>query len=235
VKPMPPRALWILALSRMDGGVCVAGVPDDLSSWIRPTTETRRLSNSNVCDQAGNTIKPLDLVEFDLVKPIPTPPHVEDWLADFQHPVRVLGHADPPMRQKVLEGAAEPFPDPVLTHKKRSLVLVEPDRIERVVFDPSGYGGKYKVRLSFAAGSRLYLGESSEPGYPCTDLKLRAWGRRFRTRTGLQDAELRRLLGAKRIFLALGLTRPFRGNYWPMVVGFHTLPDFQASIDLSNP
>jgi len=231
---MPPRALWILALSRMDGGVCVAGVPDDLCSWIRPTTQTRRLSNSNVCDQAGNTIKPLDLVQFDLVKPIPTPPHVEDWLADFQHPVSVLGRADPAMRQKVLEGAAEPFPDPVLTHKKRSLVLVEPDRIERVVFDPSGYGGKYKVRLSFTMRGRFYGGASSTPGYPCTDLKLRAWGRRFSTATVLDHAELRRLMGIRRVFLAIGLARWFQDNYWPMVVGFHTLPDFQASVNLSN-
>jgi hypothetical protein len=177
----------------------------------------------------------LDLVEFTLVKPIPSAPHFEDWLADFRRPIRVLSHPDVHVRQKVLEAAAESSPDPVLRDKKRSLVLVEPDRIETAVFDPSSYG-KYKVRLSFTLGHRSYQGESAtEPGYPCTDLKLRAWGRRFRRRTELNDTGLRKLLQADRIFLAMGLTRPFKDNCWPMVVGFHTLPDFQASIDLKNP
>jgi hypothetical protein len=179
-------------------------------------------------------IELLDLVEFGLLRPAPSVPHVEDWLADFRRPVRVLNRPDTSTRQEVLEAAAEPSPDPVLRDKRRSLVLVEPDRIETAVFDPCSYG-KYKVRLSFTIGHRLYEGESAEPGYPCTDLKLRAWGRRFHRRTELNDIGLRRLLGAKRIFLAIGLTRPFRDNCWPMVVGFHTLPDFQASIDLTNP
>lgn len=84
-------------------------------------------------------------------------------------------------------------------------------------------------------GTHCYEGESKEPGYPCTDLKLRAWGRRFPRRTELNDIQFRRFLRTERIFLAMGLTRPFMDNYWPMAVGFHTLPDFEASIDLSNP
>jgi hypothetical protein len=59
------------------------------------------------------------------------------------------------MRRRVLEAATEPSPDPVLRDKSRSLVLVEPDRVERVVFDPSGYDGRYKVRLSFTLGDTL--------------------------------------------------------------------------------
>jgi hypothetical protein len=218
----------------MEGGICVAGVQAGSPAWIRPTTDTRRLSNSDVRDKAGDLIEPLDLVEFDLVRPEPSAPHVEDWLADFQRPVSVLSRPGLNVRQKVLEAAAESSPDPVLRNKKRSLVLVEPDRIEAAVFDPCSYS-KYKVRLSFNLGQTLCQGESAEPGYPCTDLKLRAWGRRFGQRTELDDIGLRRLLQTERIFLAIGLTRPFRDNYWPMVVGFHTLPDFQASIDLSNP
>lgn len=232
---MPTRALWILALSRMEGGVCLAGVPEDFSAWIRPTTDTRRLFNSNVRDTAGNVIQPLDVVEFALVRPAPSGPHVEDWLADFRVPAKVLSRPDPELRQEVLQAAAQSSPEPVLRDKKRSLVLVEPDRIERAVFDPSGYNGKYKVRLSFTMAHTLYKGESTEPGYPCTDLKLRAWGRGFARRTELSDAALRGLLGADRIFLALGLTRPFRENYWPMIVGFHTVPDFLAWIDLAHP
>lgn len=135
--------------------MCLAGVTEGSFSWIRPTTETHGLSRSNACDATSNVIQPLDLVEFTLVKPMPIAPHVEDWLADFRRPVRVLGRAAPDMRRRVLEAATEPSPDPVLRDKSRSLVLVEPDRVERVVFDPSGYDGRYKVRLSFTLGDTL--------------------------------------------------------------------------------
>lgn len=217
-----------------ESSVCLAGVPKDSTSWIRPTTTTHGLSHGNVHDRSGNVVQPLDLVEFDLVRRAPSAPHVEDWLADFRRPVRILGHPDLSVRQSVLERAVESSPDPVLVEKKRSLILVEPDRIESAVFDPSDWG-EYKVRLSFVMGGSPYTGESSKPGYPCTDLKLRAWGRRFRRRTELNDIGLRKLLQTERIFLALGLARLYQGKYWPMVVGFHTLPDFQASIDLRNP
>jgi hypothetical protein len=51
----------------------------------------------------------------------------------------------------------------------------------------------------------------------------------------LNDRDLKDVLGAQRIFLALGLTRPYNNNCWPMVVGVHACPDFSATIDLSNP
>ena len=113
--------------------------------------------------------------------------------------------------------------------------MVEPDEITSVSFDPHSYDGSYKVRLAFSLGGRAYQGEARTPGYPCTDLRLRNWGRRFRSRKVLNDRLIRSGLGVRRIFLVMGLARSLEGNHWPMVVGFHTCPDFSAEIDLSNP
>jgi hypothetical protein len=34
--------------------------------------------------------------------------------------------------------------------------------------------------------------------------------------------------------MAVGLTRSFEGKFWPIVVGVHTLPDYQATVDYDN-
>jgi hypothetical protein len=70
---------------------------------------------------------------------------------------------------------------------------------------------------------------------PVTDLKWRALGREWVTR-GSQHQQydlpaLRRRLGVERVFLAVGLSRNYQGQFWPIVVGVHTLPDYAATLD----
>lgn len=66
-------------------------------------------------------------------------------------------------------------------------------------------------------------------------MKLRNWGRRYKSRVVFEDNQLKARLGVERMFLVIGLSRRFNNNYWPMVVAFLTCPDFKADIDLSNP
>jgi hypothetical protein len=40
--------------------------------------------------------------------------------------------------------------------------------------------------------------------------------------------------GIEEIYLAIGLTRSYRGEFWPMIVGVHTWPDYEAKIDYDN-
>ena len=41
--------------------------------------------------------------------------------------------------------------------------------------------------------------------------------------------------GARRVWLALGTSRALDGRNWPLVVGVHTLPDYEADLDYTNP
>ena len=40
--------------------------------------------------------------------------------------------------------------------------------------------------------------------------------------------------GIREIYLAVGLTRSYRGAFWPMIIGVHTLPDYEATVDYDN-
>lgn len=221
-------------MSRMDAGFCIAGVTEDFSSWIRPTRASGQISKFDLQDFRHRLINPLDLISFDLLRRQPSPPHTEDWAANFDTKPVIVQRPTEDQRKVVLERAAESSPDPVLAKTTRSLVLVEPDEVVSLVFDPDSFG-KYRVRLSFSLAGKLYSGESKTPGYSCTDLRLRNWGRRFSSRIDLDDRNIRRLLGVERVFLVLGLARWFNNNFWPMIVGFHALPDYSGVIDLSNP
>jgi hypothetical protein len=39
-------------------------------------------------------------------------------------------------------------------------------------------------------------------------------------------------LGTEALYLALGLSRNWQGEYWPLVVGVHVVPDYKAEMEL---
>lgn len=62
----------------------------------------------------------------------------------------------------------------------------------------------------------------------------RALGRRLlasREHLALSREQLQLSLGVHRIFVVLGLGRKYEGRHWPLVVGVHTWPDYEASVD----
>ena len=67
-----------------------------------------------------------------------------------------------------------------------------------------------------------------------TDLKWRALGRAWLGEgrsTCAGDTALVERLHADAIYLTLGLSRNYQGQYWPLVVGVHVVPDYDAVID----
>lgn len=219
----------------MEVGFCIAGIPEGSSRWVRPVKRSGQIEGRDLADSSGRIIHPLDLVEFELLRARPERPHVEDWLANFLRRPVVQHRPSEQEREVLLGRLVETSLDAVLKAKSRSLVLVEPDSITAAWFLPGTPDRSYQVRLSLSAAGVHYEGESARPGYPCTDLRLRNWGRRFASTRVLNDRQLREALEVRRIFLVIGLSRRFNNNYWPMVVGFHACPDFSAQIDLSNP
>jgi hypothetical protein len=227
------RNLWLLAVTKMEHGFCLAGVAEDSAEWIRPVRPAMNVTRDDLIASDGRTLGPFDLVELNLVEHRPAPPHSEDWITNFNRMPSIVRRPSDEERLAVLERAAESSAEAVLTGQERSLVLIEPDEVSAVVLDAAG--GRFRVRVSFVHGDVRYDGSDEGAAYPCTDLKFRAWARRFASRTKLGGEELRRELGTSRMFVAVGLGREFEGRNWPLIVGVHTVPDYAATIDLANP
>jgi hypothetical protein len=68
-----------------------------------------------------------------------------------------------------------------------------------------------------------------------TDLKWRALGRAWLDEEGgrlaLDHDEVRERLDAEALYLAVGLSRSWQGEYWPLVVGVHVVPDYEVEVN----
>ena len=87
---MPVQEVLLLAITKMLGGLCLAGMttePDPVSGlrWVRPVPEFGHVLLGDVTTAEGQVLQPFDVAEFDLVRPKPDPPHAEDWAVDFVH------------------------------------------------------------------------------------------------------------------------------------------------------
>jgi Dual OB-containing domain len=240
-------ALVILAVTAMRTGVCIAGVRQDAPSvWVRPVREfgTVMLGDITYPGQGGErrVMRPFDIVEFTLERPHPEPPFVEDWICDFsRHRPRLLGTLEEGERLALLQ-AASATPESSWSGHNRSLGTCVADNLS-AIFSHDTYAGKYEARLSFGGQP------ATVSSLPCTDLKWRAFGHALLAKEkasstdqqvrmlSLTSQELRQMLGAgeRAIWLALGLTRELHGRRWPLVVGVHTIPDYEATVDYTIP
>jgi hypothetical protein len=102
-----------------------------------------------------------------------------------------------------------------------------------VQFSLDGFSGKYEARMGFLlADGANHPRAASARGISVTDLKWRAMGRAWvgqgAGRLRLDHEALCERLGVENIYLAVGLTRSWQGEYWPLVVGVHTVPDYSV-------
>jgi hypothetical protein len=239
-------ALVILAVTAMRTGVCIAGARQDApSGWVRPVREfgTVTLGDITYPGQAGErrVMRPFDIVEITLEAHHPEPPFAEDWICDFsRHRPLLLGKLADGERLALLQAAAA-SPESIWSGHDRSLGTCAADDLT-AAFSHDEYTGKYEARLSFDGQP------TATSSLPCTDLKWRAFGRALLAKEGASSAdqqvrtlsltnqEVRQALGIgeRAIWLALGLTRELHGRRWPLIVGVHTIPDYEAAVDYST-
>ncbi|HET20053.1 MAG TPA: hypothetical protein ENO16_05530 [Chromatiales bacterium] len=214
--------------------------PDPVTGlrWIRPIREHGHVLLGDVTTPTGRVLETFDVVQLSLLRPRPAPPHAEDWIVDFTHArPRVLRRLEGDRRAAFLARHVDADPCQVLERHDRSLCLFRPDRIWGS-FRLDRYTGRFDANLGFTLGPRRYAGTHAGAGLPVTDLKWRALGRSWLPPGGggidLDRGDLEARLGVEHLYLAVGLTRNFRGACWPIVVGVHTVPDYQAEIDYDN-
>jgi len=240
---MPVQEVLLLAVTRMLGGVCLAGMAQEADPitglcWVRPVREYGHVLLGDITTPDGQVLHPFDVVEFDLLHPHSTPPHVEDWIADFvRHRPRIVRRLADERRSTFLRKYLDKAPEEVLQRQERSLCLFKPDWIKGV-FRLDSYTGDLDARLSFGRGRHKYLGSVPKGGLAVTDLRWRALGRTWVSAgsdwTDFDEGDLEARLGLQEIYLAVGLTRSHEGSYWPIIIGVHTVPDYQAVIDYGN-
>jgi hypothetical protein len=238
---MPTQEVLILAMSKMLSGICTAGFtnepdPDTGLRWVRPVREFDTLLPGDMTDADGRLIQCCDVVELKLLKRHPDPPHVEDWATDLiRHRPRLLRRLEGEKRARFFAKYLDRAPEDVLVSHTRSLCLVQPEQVW-ASFSLDTYSGKYEARMGF-----LLPGDANDPratsrrGVSVTDLKWRAVGRAWLGEKGghlaLDHETLVEQLEADAIYLAVGLSRNWQGEYWPLVVGVHVVPDYEAVVD----
>lgn len=240
---MPITEVLILAVTKMLGGICIAGMtaePDPVTGlrWVRPTREYDHVLLGDITTPGNAILHPFDVVTFNLLRPCPDPPHTEDWIVDFVHQrPRIVRRLEGERRAGFLQRYLDTAPRQVLEGQQRSLCLIKPDWVTGCFrLDP--YSGHFDARLAFGLEGRAYRGSVAKGGLSVTDLKWRALGRAWLPEAGgwteFDASDLEARLGIREIFLAVGLTRAHQGEFWPIVVGVHTCPDFQAGVDYNN-
>jgi hypothetical protein len=235
---MPPQEVLILAMTKMLSGICTAGFapdPDPVTGlrWVRPVRDFDTLLPGDMTDADGRPVRCCDVVELDLLAPRPDPPHVEDWLTDFvRHRPRLLRRLEGEKRARFFPRYVDRAPEDVLIHHTRSLCLVRPEEVW-ARFSLDGYSGKYEARMGFVLTEDANCPQAaSRRGISVTDLKWRVLGRSWLGdeggRLALDHGTLFERLGADAVYLAIGLSRNWQGQYWPLVIGVHVVPDYEV-------
>jgi hypothetical protein len=241
---MPPQEVLILAMTNMLSGICTAGFtrePDPVTGlrWVRPVREFDTVLPGDMTDASGRLIQCGDVIELNLVSSRPDPPHVEDWLTDFvRHRPRVLRRLEGDRWARFFPRYLDRAPEEVLIHCTRSLCLVQPEQVW-ARFSLDAYSGKYETRMGFVlAGEVNHPRAASRRGASVTDLKWQALGRAWLGEKGgiltLDHDGLLARLNAEALYLSVGLSRSWRGECWPLVVGVHVVPDYETGMDHGN-
>ena len=234
---MPVEQVLILAMSRMRSGICTAGLTTERDAvtglrWVRPVRDFDTLLPGDMTDAKGRLLQCGDVVELNLVAPRPDPPHVEDWVADFiRCRPRLARRLEGERRAKFLAQHLDRQPEDVLVHQTRSLCLVKPEYVQ-AHFSLDTYSRKFEARMSWTLS-----GDLARTSVSVTDLKWHALGRAWLGNGGqltLEHSALVERLRADAIYLTLGLSRHYQGQYWPLVVGVHVVPDYDATIDVEH-
>jgi hypothetical protein len=240
---MPTKEVLTLAVTKMLGGVCIAGMtaePDPVTGlhWVRPVRESGHVLLGDITTSDNTVLRPFDVVELHLLRPHAIPPHTEDWITDFvRYRPRIVRRLEGERRSGFLQKYTDTDPCQVLEGQQRSLCLIKPEWVKGC-YRLDSYSGHFDARLAFGLADRSYEGSYAKGGLSVTDLKWRALGLAWMPEEGgwteFEAGDLEARFGIQDIYLAVGLTRSYDGRCWPIIVGVHTVPDYQATVDYDN-
>lgn len=169
--------------------------------------------------QKGNVLR------FQVNEFLNNTPHSEDFTVTSNTPITLIRTLDSAELTNLVSEADES--DNILEsnlnikdyliNSNRSLCVIKPDNI---IDHTDTYDNRYRPKIHFEFGS-------SNLNLSCTDIYWRVLGR-----TEAGRAIQNEILEEDDVHFVIGLSRFFRGDYWPMIVGIHPLPNIE--IDYGN-
>jgi hypothetical protein len=243
------KDLTILALTKMHGGVCTAGIDGD-GRWVRPVRPglTDHISHTESKPRYETVtdycLLPLDffhggrshlanlgVTRFHFSAHTPQPPHTEDWTMALARKPQLIGKLTGEEQERFLAAHVEEGVPLFDCDCSRSLALIKPGSFS-FSFGMNRSGDDVSVRASFRVGD-VEVGDVG-----CTDLRMRALGRKLLEKAGgekvlLSDEDFRRH-DKEATYLTVGLSRPFQGKHWLILVGVHSIPELTVEIDFAK-
>ena len=224
------QTLIVTDLSRMkDDRVCICGV-DSQGTTIRPVLPYG-VRERNLVDKKGRSIiKPFAVVNFELLKPKPQPPHSEDVRWDLIREPKFIRNLSLEERKEFMEQLAfnrvqEIFGAPIIKNRFikedaiRSIGTLKPEEIIEIIYENNYGESKY----------RMVFGDNDYETFnlPVTDLAFRDYFNKKLENgysSGYIADELLDKFEKNHSFLRLGLTRKFEDVYWIQITGAYTFP-----------
>jgi len=236
------KDLTILALTKMHGGVCAAGVDSD-GCWVRPVrphteSKPRYEMVTDYCllpldffHGGMSHLVNLGVTRFWFSGHTPQPPHTEDWTMELTRKPQLMRKLTDEEQERFLAAHVEDGLPLFDGDRQRSLALIKPDSF-LFSFGMNRSGDDVSSRASFTVGD-VEVGDVS-----CTDLRMRALGRKLLEKSGgerslLSDEDFRRH-DKQATYLSIGLSRPFQGKHWLLLVGVHSIPELAVEIDFAK-
>lgn len=209
----------VTAMTKMQNGVCFAGINPITNEWVRPVWSFRQWQNINYLGQ-NRLVNLGDVIKLSNPTPRPSPPHVEDVeVSGFRFVRKMEPNEFRAFLQRNIDHKA--VDDIVFRAGNRSLCLLQPT--DFIAY--AGLKDALSTRMSFQVNDEWYRNDTQVQGFPCTDLRWRA-----NRREHAYDLDIREF---DAVYLAMGLTRVFSatGKTHPMVISVITFPSFEFRLD----
>ena len=235
--------LTVLAVTKREYGVCIAGVDKKLN-WVRPV-KNRILVLDDIKLNDGVYLSNSCVYNLSAKKAGSKGYQSENYLIDEKEPIRYFKKLRDAERNEIFSKLSEnslimsnPNHDicKLLKEKNRSLILLGPVTIDSVELSQDD---NVHARFDFSIG-QIKIKNQNLRSLPCTDLKFLSFAKGLLEEQNtsylrLNGDDLKDLLKVEKFFIAVGLTAElYRGDYWPMVIGVHTVPDYTQKTDYDN-
>ena len=180
-----------LAVSRRDGGNCIAGIDIDSGKWIRPINKRppnafsdHELIVLDIATQKRRFLRPLDILHLRLNKHLGSNSQPENWeldIAPYENPYVVIAQCSGPLGESKLSSYLDRSDRLLHTYGNHidemevrsrplthSLSLIEPDRLHWRVSENPHYPNQLQVRAEFNFRQKPYNLALTDPIWEAT-------------------------------------------------------------------
>ena len=195
------KRLIITDLSSMEeGGICIVGI-DREDNVIRPVIPYGGVKEDYILDKTGKPIiTPFAEIEFKFIRPLPKPPHTEDWELDTNYRPGLIGH----LSEEEMKGFLERISDRsvreifgAVIHEGRYTNPGEGNRSLGVIKAVKVLDVNYSMKEVGEYGYRITFSDMSGEVYnlPVTDCAFRRYCDMLRIREGRSTGDIGLELG----------------------------------------